>query len=260
MSIASSSPSPRSPFQFLPVKLIKTTSIAAAILAFSSVNAATLMILFPERIASVGPLLTPTGGSQSSLLPLLDPYFDTYATSPLGAADVVNQADAFFVNLIEGGGTNGATYTPEELQTLAEIIASGKRAVIHFEWFAWNNSNVQLAALTGGTVVSAAGITMLLPEGTSSLVEGITGPISVGFGEGIQGGTRVFGDVVTLVGENEDVLLIGDANIMSDSSFPSNPNNVIFRQNVARFLGVPEPSSILLAIPALLLCAVRRRR
>lgn len=229
--------------------------LVAALMTGVPASAATLKILQPAQQVIANQFLS------SPLFNDLYSRFDEVIEVSLGDADATTGADAYVVNLINGGGINAPYYSSAELASLAQLLQGDRPALIPFAWAAWEHSNVQLAGLLGGTY-SSPNVSSLPIEAHPVLSTGITGQsILLGSPGAIAwDGTQVIGDVVTLAGPNDNVVLLGDISIVSYSLTLPNPDNARFTSNLADFLAVPEPSVAGLFAVGAAGAAWRRRR
>lgn len=169
----------------------------------------------------------------------------------------VSLADALWVDV---GDDYSTTLSANEVLNIQNFVAAGKRVVMigeGLEWFQWNN---QITGLLGGSTTDYTYIDGVVTVALNhQLTEGVSS-VQVPYGSLVGGGNSLFSEsVASLFGSSENALVYLDSNTFSDSNI-SNADNYIFAQNVASWIAVPEPSSlVMIGLVSGIAVFVRRR-
>ncbi len=165
-------------------------------------------------------------------------------------------ADALWVDI--GGQT--AVLNSDEVLNIQNFAATGKRIVLLGENWLWGDWNNQITGLFGGSYGNNDFDGGTHPAVIHELTSGITA-IDVPTGGDPLGGTPLFiQGYAALYGSSENALVLLDVNTFSDGYIGS-LDNMVFAQNVADWIAVPEPGSIgLLGLGSGILLFTRRHR
>ncbi|AHF94499.1 hypothetical protein OPIT5_17865 [Opitutaceae bacterium TAV5] len=236
--------------------LLATAAAATALLTPAASQAWTVTVLNPAAPylpnAELGDQL-----SNEPIAHYLAGYGANLTLGNLADFELGTTADAVIVMLPGWGAT---TYTDPELAVITSLLNSNVRTLVLGDDYQWATSNIQIAALLGGTydesntlmghreetiIASAWDLT----EGVST-IDTYSGTV-ISPGSGAPGYSLTSGGTVSLWGANENFLVVMDADVVLQAGaggpLADRDDNLRFAQNVAYFLmgtsQVPEPAT-----------------